>query len=123
VDVDIMTGNPYRFKNKVRQYGMFNIDSSNFLRVNVVSLFVKDFPVQDNNKSSDIFISDLELCGANALLQDEIEGSALVLLTPKGYIFNANSAETDTRIIQAQVRVKGKTVDLNSQPLPIYWFI
>jgi len=64
VDVDMMTGNPYKLINGTHQSGIFEIDNQNFLRVNLISLFVRDFPNQDNSKPNDIFISNLEIKGA-----------------------------------------------------------
>ena len=123
VDVDKMTGNPYRLLNEIRQYGVFDVDGGNFVRVNMISLFVKDFPNQKSGMPDDIFISKLELGGAISLSNDDLNSCALVLITPKGYIFNKNSLSTDTREIQAQLRVKGKVVDAASQKIPFYWFI
>ena len=123
VDVDTMQGNPYRLANKTRQYGIFEIDGANFLRVDSISLFVKNFPEQQQEKPYDIFISDIEMCGAGMLSQQDLNSCALVLMTPKGYIFNDGNAETDTKTIEAQLRVKGKVVDLQSQSVPFYWFI
>ena len=118
-----MMGNPYRLSNQTRQYGIFEIDGGNFLRVNMISLFTKDFPIQKEDMPNDIFISNIQLGGAVSLSQQDLNSCALVLLTPKGYIFNKNSTQNQIRTIQAQVRVKGKTVDLNTQPLSFYWFV
>ena len=123
VDVDMMTGNPYKFINGTHQSGIFEIDNPNFLRVNLISLFTKDFPNQDNSKPNDIFISNLEIKGAVKLSQTELDTYALLLSTPKGYIFNDQSLDTDTRRIEAEVRIKGKTVNLKTQSLPFYWFV
>ena len=123
IDVDKMMGNPYRLPNETRQYGVFQIDGGNFVRVNMISLFTKDFPIQAEEMPKDIFISNIELGGAIALSQDDLNSCALVLITPKGYIFNKNSTDEDTRTIQAQLRVKGKTVDSKSQNVPFYWFV
>ena len=123
VDVDMMTGNPYRFINGVHQSGIFEIDNQNFLNIDSISLFTKDFPNEDNSKPKDIFISNLEIKGAVKLSQTELDSYALLLNTPKGYIFNDQSLDTDTRRIEAEVRIKGKTVNLKAQSLPFYWFV
>ena len=34
VDVDKMTGDPYKLMNETRQYGVFEIDGVNFVRIN-----------------------------------------------------------------------------------------
>ena len=62
-----MNGNPYYYPNEVRQYGIFDIDGINFEKVNMIAIFTKDFPVQNNEMPDDIFISKIELCGAISL--------------------------------------------------------
>jgi len=44
-----------------------------------------------------------------------------LLHTPRGAVFSGNEVSTDTRSIEAEVRVKGKTV--REQSLPFYWFV
>lgn len=124
IDVDNMSGNPYKLLNKTKQYGVFEIDGENFVRIHSISIFSKDFPVQDDNSQiNDIIFSNIQLTGANVLSSNELDGCALVLLTPKGYIFNQNDLDTDNRTIKAQLRVKGKIVDNEIQDIPFYWFI
>lgn len=122
IDIDNMNGNPYYYPNEVRQYNIFDIDGKNFEKVNMIALFTKDFPVQNDEMPDDIFISNIELCGAVSLQDEDLNSCALVLLTPKGYIFTKDSAETDTRTLQAELRVKGKVIDINSQNVDFYWF-
>ena len=123
IDVDSMNGNPYYYPNEIRQYGVFDIDGANFEKVNMIAIFTKDFPVQDEEMPDDIFISNIELCGATSLSTQDLDSCALVLLTPKGYIFTKDSASNETRNIQAQIRVKGKIIDPKSQNVDFYWFI
>ena len=124
VDVDKMTGDPYKLMNETRQYGVFEIDGVNFVRINQISLFVKDFPNNATGKPTDITISQLELTGAVSLFnEDPNSACALVLVTPQGYIFDSGNSADDTKTITAQLRVKGKTVDPASQKLPYYWFV
>ena len=124
VDVDKMTGDPYKLMNETRQYGVFEIDGVNFVRINQISLFVEDFPNTATGKPTDITISQLELTGAVSLFnEDPNSACALVLVTPQGYIFDSGNSADDTKTITAQLRVKGKTVDPASQKLPYYWFV
>lgn len=123
IDIDNMNGNPYYYPNEVRQYNVFDINGENFVRVNIIALFTKDFPVQKTGMPNDIFISKIELGGAVSLQQEDLDSCALVLLTPKGYIFTKDSAENDTRSFEAQLRVKGKIIDTKSQKVDFYWFI
>lgn len=125
VDIDKMRGNPYKILYDTRQYGIFEIDGENFIDVESISLFCYDFP---NNKPddkcfNDIFIKDIELFGAERLSNDDLSNYSLTFHTPQGLYFDSTSLKTDTKRLEAQVRVKGKVIDNNSQKLPYYWFI
>lgn len=122
LDVNQMTGNPYAIKNETRQYGVFDIDGANFQYVNKISLFCYDFPYQEDNQPNDIFIKDIDFCGAVPMGSEALSGCALTFITPQGIYFDNTDAETASRVLQAQVRVKGKVVDKKSQMLEYYWF-
>ena len=125
VDVDKMRGNPYKILYDTRQYGIFDIDGKNFIDVDSISIFCYDFPniKPDSQCIDDIFIKDIELCGAERLSDDDISNYSLTFHTPQGIYFDSSSLISDTRSIEAQVRVKGKVIDNKSQQLPFYWFI
>lgn len=125
IDVDKMLGNPYKMQYDTRQYGIFNIDGENFIEIDSISIFCYDFP---NNKPDsqcidDIFIKDIELYGAERLNSDNINNYSLTFYTPQGIYFDGSSLDSDIKTIEAQVRIKGKVIDNNSQRLPFYWFI
>ena len=120
LDVNQMTGNPYAIKNETRQYGVFDIDGANFQYVNKISLFCYDFPYQEDNQPNDIFIKDIDFCGAIPMGSEALSGCALTFITPQGIYFDNTDAETASRALQAQVRVKGKVVDKKSQMLEYY---
>ena len=122
LDVNQMTGNPYAIKNETRQYGVFDIDGANFQYVNKISLFCYNFPYQEDNQPNDIFIKDIDFCGAVPMGSEALSGCALTFITPQGIYFDNTDAETASRTLQAQVRVKGKVVDKKSQMLEYYWF-
>ena len=122
VDVNQMTGNPYSIKNETRQYGIFDIDGVNFQYVNKIYLFCYDFPYQESNQSNDIFIKNIDFCGAIPMGSEELSGCAVTFITPQGIYFDNSDTNNATRTLQAQVRVKGKLVDKNSQSLEYYWF-
>lgn len=122
LDVNQMTGNPYSIKNETRQYGVFDIDGANFQYVNKISLFCYDFPYQEDNQPNDIFIKNIDFCGAVPMGSEALSGCALTFITPQGIYFDNTDAETASRTLQAQVRVKGKVVDKKSQMLEYYWF-
>lgn len=125
VDVDNMTGDPYNLKLGKRQYGIFDIDGTNFRQIKSISIFTKDFPHRDNKKANlfDIDISDIEFYGANQMTEEEINGCGISFYTPDGSFFTANSTDASTLRITAQVKMKGKLVDAKAQKIPFYWFM
>lgn len=125
VDVDKMRGNPYKILYDTRQYGIFDIDGENFVDVENISIFCYDFPntKSDSQCIDDIFIKEIELCGAERLTEDDLSNYSLTFHTPQGTYFDNTSLISDIRNIEAQVRVKGKVIDNKSQQLPFYWFI
>mgnify|MGYP001622866169 CR=1 FL=1 len=123
VDVNQMSGNPYKITHDTRQYGVFDIDGENFQYINKIYIFAYDFPNKASDKPNDIFIKDIELSGANLLSSEELSACALTFVTPQGTFFDENDTDKSIRTIQAQVRVKGKVIDENSQALDYYWFV
>ena len=125
VDVDKMRGNPYKILYDTRQYGIFDIDGENFVDVENISIFCYDFPntKSDSQCIDDIFIKEIELCGAERLAEDDLSNYSLTFHTPQGTYFDNTSLISDIRNIEAQVRIKGKVIDNKSQQLPFYWFI
>lgn len=123
VDVDQMTGNPYNYTIASRQYGIFEVDGANFVSVKQIYIFCYDFPNSDIGKPNDIFVSKVELSAANALDTEELSSCALTFITPQGTYFDDNDLDSATRTLQAQVKIKGKAIDNNSQSVQYYWFI
>ena len=123
LDVNQFEGNPYKMPNYKRQVGIFDIDGVNFKYINKIYLFCKDFPNQENGKAKDIFIKDLEICGSQALSAADLESCSLSFITPQGVYFDENDLPSATRTLMAQVRVKGKYINPDSQRLPYYWFV
>lgn len=121
-DIDIMEGNPYNYINKIKQQAVFEVDGVNFEKISRIELFVEGFPHQRQGQPQDIFISNITFTGANSITQEQLNGIALQLIAPKGYIFNEYSLDTDVRTINAQVRVLGKPVS-DSQAVSYYWFV
>lgn len=123
LDINQIEGNPYNIPNYRRQVGIFDIDAVNFQYINRIYLFDYNFPNQAEDKSADIFIKDIEFCGAVATSADELNSCGVTILTPQGAYFDDNDEHSSTRKLQAQVRVKGKAIDNNSQQLSFYWFV
>lgn len=123
VDVNQFQGNPYKLNFDSKQYGIFEIDGTNFKYINKISLFVSNFPNQADDKPNDIFIKDLELEGVEKLSSEALGSYSLSFITPQGTYFDNTHLDTDKKVIQAQVRIKGKAIDNDSQKLEYYWFI
>lgn len=122
IDVDSMTGNPYKQISKTRQYGFFEIDNENFVEVNSIQIFAYDFPNSADSYEDDIFVSDLELWGAQLINSTTLSGTYLVFSTPKGVLFTGDQSDDATLTITAQVCVKGQKVSDSSQSITYYWF-
>jgi hypothetical protein len=118
-----MMGKMPKMPNFKRQVGIFDIDGVNFQYINKISLFCYDFPNQDETKPDDIFIKDFEICGSQALSAVDLESCSLSFITPQGVYFDENDLPSATRTLMAQVRVKGKYINPDSQKLPYYWFV
>lgn len=125
IDVDKMRGNPYKILYDTRQYAIFNIDGENFVDVDSISIFCYGFPNSkpDEECIDDIFIKDFELFGAEKLKDDDLNNYSLTFYTPQGIYFDKTSLLSDTRIIEAQVRIKGKVVNNSDNKISFYWFI
>ena len=128
VDEDNMINNPYRLLYDTRQYEIFDIDGANFISLESIEIFNKDFPKAESNITEemlitgDIEISALELCGAVRMTQEEINGVAISFYTPQGTFFIDGSTSTSYKTITAQVRIKGKLASA-AQNIPFYWGI
>lgn len=123
IDVDRMVGNPYKFLNKTRQYGVFEVPGARFKEINYISLFAIDFPnTKTSNFPEDIIFSDIQIQAANALSNEDLSSYSVILTTPKGGFFDVDALDKDIKTIQAEVRLKGKVANENTQGLEFYWF-
>lgn len=122
LDVDQMTGDPYRFVAKIQQQGFFDVDMENFEAIDKIALFVKDFPNQQDGKENDIFISNITLSAAKQLSNDQLVGYNLILKTIQGYIFTQNNVDTDKLSIQAELRLNNRPLG-STDGVTYYWFI
>ena len=123
MDVNHMRGNPYKQNDWTRQYTILNFDAVNFQYVSKITLFVDNFPYQRDGEPEDIWMRNFEFCGMKPLSDDELAAYGLALLKPYGTYFDENDADSAVRTFQAQVRVKGKNIDNNSQSIDYYWFV
>lgn len=122
---DSMIDNPYRLINGTRQYEIFEVDGNNFVRVESIEIFNRDFPgANEENEgrlsSGDIEISKIGLTGAVKFSSNELEGVAISLLTPQGDFFKESALPSDVLTIIAEVRIKGKIAS-SAQDISFYW--
>jgi len=127
IDENHMIDNPYRLIHKTRQYEIFDIDGPNFIRVQSIQIFNKDFPNAENAadgrlNSGDIVLSDFEITGAVRMTDSEINGIAINFWTPEGTFFKESDIDLEHtyRTIKAQVKIKGKLATA-AQNLAFYW--
>lgn len=123
---DNMIDNPYRLLYETRQYEIFNIDGSSFIRIESIEIFNQNFPGADGTTTTgllskgDIIISSLELSGATRMTEEEINGVAISFYTPQGTVFTGAEGESNFKTITAQVRIKGKLAS-SAQDISFYW--
>ena len=122
---DNMIDNPYRLLYETRQYEIFNIDGSSFIRIESIEIFNQDFPGATGTSTKlltegDIIISSLELSGATRMTEEEINGVAISFYTPQGTVFTGAEGESNFKTITAQVRIKGKLAS-SAQDISFYW--
>lgn len=121
LDVDKMTGNPYKFIVPSRQYGIFDIDGDNLIEINAITIFSKDFPYTNAEiTKEDIFISDIEFQFMEPLSDSELSASSLKLITPLGTYYKKD--ETFKKL-EAELKFQGLKIDYSSQKVDFYWFI
>lgn len=122
INIDDMEGNPYLLTVASKQYCIWEIDAENFIRLQRVYIFQNSFPNQKSDKVNDIFITNVELMGANAIPTDEVSNCSISIITKKGIYFDDNDLNTDTRTVEPVIRAKGNIIASNSSLLKYYWF-
>lgn len=124
LNIDQMTGQPYNYNTPSRQYDIFEVDGRNFMSIKQIYIFSYNFPYNEENKPDDIFVSNIELSAANALDKETVSTAILSFITPQGIYFDDNNLDTDTKTIEAQIKIKGQNIDNDSQKdsIEYYWF-
>lgn len=123
-DSNSFAGNPYNYETAITQEVSHPLDGVNFVRVKSISKFVQGFPLQEEDKEPDIFLSNISINGSYKLSDTEKATVGIVLEAPYGYTFTESSKTSGSivRPIKANIRAKGKLVDLDRQNVEIYWF-
>lgn len=119
VDVNQMTGNPYKLTKSTTQKSYFEIGEG-FQYVNKIYIFEKDFPYTDDNKENDIFVKNIFIGGAIGLTSDELLSTRITLETPDGSYFSQTEDVNEKRI-EAKIKVSGK-VQEDISNVKFYWF-
>lgn len=123
-DSNNFTGNPYNYITAMTQEVSYPLDGNNFVKVKNISSFVQGFPLQEEGKETDIFLSNISINGSYKLSDAEKATVGIVLQAPYGYTFTESSEANGSTVrpVIANIRAKGKLVDLNRQNVEIYWF-
>lgn len=125
LDVNAMTGNPYKYIQTSPQYNFYIANGANFKRFTKISLFVKDFPEQ--KKSEEILPEDYDITISNigiyAAKKNEADnnGYSVSFSVPQGLYFNEK--QTDDKHITAIAKAKNVALTVESASMSYYWFI
>lgn len=125
LDVNAMTGNPYKYIQTSPQYNFYIANGANFKRFTKISLFVKDFPEQ--KKSEEILPEDYDITISNigiyAAKKNEADnnGYSVSFSVPQGLYFNEK--QTDDKHIIAIAKAKNVALTAESASMSYYWFI
>lgn len=123
IDSNNMTGNPFRFSSWSEQYQIYPIDIENFLYIDTILFYEKDFIEKDNinmanSWGADIFLKDIEVYPLKKI--DAVSGNyKLSLSMPQGSTFRGNTSEDQLDIV---AKVTEKNVNNLSDNTTFYWF-
>lgn len=125
LDVNAMTGNPYKYIQTSPQYNFYIANGANFKRFTKISLFVKDFPEQKKSEeilpeNYDITISNIGIYAAKKNEADN-NGYSVSFSVPQGLYFNEK--QTDDKHIIAIAKAKNVALTAESASMSYYWFI
>lgn len=123
IDSNNMAGNPFRFSSWSEQYQIYPIDIENFLYIDSILFYEKDFIEKDNinmanSWGADIFLKDIEVYPLKKI--DAVSGNyKLSLSMPQGSTFRGNTSEDQLDIV---AKVTEKNVNNLSDNTTFYWF-
>lgn len=123
LDVNNMLGQPYKYTVPSDQTAIFEIDGNNLIRIKSVKAFCKDFPHTKATEAGyyDITLSKFNLYFAEPLSDTELSTASLKILCPNGNIIH--SLNDDSKFLAAELKIKGKKVNLSEEKVAFYWFI
>lgn len=123
IDSNSMTGNPLRFSSWSEQYQIFPIDIENFLYIDSILFYEKDFVEEDNATQielwgADIFLKDIEVYPLKKI--DATSGNyKLSISMPQGSTFRDITSEDQLDIV---AKVTEKNTTNLSDNTTFYWF-
>lgn len=123
LDINNVEGNPYKLNGNREQFGIFELDGTNFEYINMIEVFCYGFPAQEEGHPNDIFISKLNISGVKMISKELLDTQCLTILTPQGAYFDKSHLGTEIKSLEGQVRIKGKVVNNNFNTLKYFWFI
>lgn len=116
VDINNMSGNPYKQAAATRQYNIFEINAENFESVRQIYIFSKNFPnISSEITKNDIFVSNFELI-ASKKIESDSNGYTLILNVGNKNYFDASDEDTDA------VGVKAELKNISDSSIKYYWF-
>ena len=123
--INNIEGEPYKLGGGKEQANDYELDGANFIEISKIEIQCEGFPIEDleGEHPDDIFISNLGITGIRMISQELLNTQCLTILTPEGYIFLNEHLDSEEKILQAQLRVKGKVINSNLSTIKYYWFI
>lgn len=123
--INNIEGEPYKLGGGKEQANDYELDGANFIEISKIEIQCEGFPIKDleGEHPNDIFISNLGITGIRMISQELLNTQCLTILTPEGYIFLNEHLDSEEKILQAQLRVKGKVINSNLSTIKYYWFI
>lgn len=120
-DSNSFIGDPYNYINPTSQSVFLPFESENFVKIKSIESFVEGFPEQKDDKVApiDIVITNFSINGSYKLSDQEIASVGVVLISKKGFTLEN---ENDSINVIANLRVKGKPINLKEQGAKVYWF-
>lgn len=126
IDSNSMTGSPLQYQNYFDQYQIFSIDVENFLYIDQIIFYCKDFvdktdPIKSLDRPTgwgdDIFIKDLEFYGLQKI--SAVNGEYMLhLAMPKGSTFRDLTSNSRLGVVGT---MRHKNEDLSGDAM-FYWF-
>lgn len=121
LDVTNMSGQPYKYVGYTDQYYIFPIDAKNFIRIKSIVAFCEGFVEDQTKEDLDIWFKDFNIQFLEGLKEEELQNTSLKILTPRGFCFS--DQQRKNKLLQAELKIKGKPVNLATQKIDFFWHI